>query len=211
MLLLFMRKEVKFDNTSYLLLDWNEIEVLVDDLADRIKTISYQPNLIIGIFRGGMMVAHLLSDRLGIYDIRGIGARLYQRTGEKGDNLDIYQPLSLKDLKAYDVLVADDVLDTGTTYIQVLESQIHPKNPRSLCTVSLHIKPWAKYKPNLYVEETACWIRYPWELYEVARDIYIDLLKKHSPETVKTILIEEFEFNPFVVERITGLAPTNLP
>ncbi|UCH02298.1 MAG: phosphoribosyltransferase [Candidatus Bathyarchaeota archaeon] len=199
-----MRKEVKIDSTRYLLLDWNEIAVLINDLADRIKARCYTPNLIIGIFRGGMMVAHLLSDRLGMYNIRGIGAKLYQRTGKRDDSLDIYQPLPLKDLKAYDVLIADDVLDTGTTFRGVLESQIHPKNPRRLCTVSLHVKPWAKHKPSLYVEETNCWVRYPWESYEVARDIYKDLLETHSPEIAKKLLIEKFEFNPFVIERIAN-------
>jgi hypothetical protein len=199
-----MRKEVDVGGTRYLLLDWDEFDTLVDDLADRIKAIAYEPTLIVGIFRGGMTVALCLSDRLGMHDVRGVGARVYQRTGKIGDNLEIYQSLPLKELRDQDVLVVEDVVDTGTTYRGVLESQIHPKNPRSLCTASLHIKPGSKYKPDIYLEETVCWIRYPWERYEAGRDAYLDLLKKYNPEIAKKILIEKFEFKPRVAERIVN-------
>jgi hypoxanthine phosphoribosyltransferase len=141
-----------------------------------------------------------------MYSVRGVGARVYQRTGKIGDNLEIYQSLPLNDLRGYDVLVAEDVVDTGTTFMGVLEGQIHSKNPRSLYTVSLHIKPWAKYKPDIYLEETACWIWYPWESYEVGRDVYADLAKKHTPELAKKILVDEFELKPRVVERIVKSA-----
>lgn len=201
-----MRKEISVEDTRYLLLDWNEIKVLIDDLADKIETRPHKPNLVIGIFRGGMTVAHLLSDRLGTQNIRGIGARVYQRTGKIGEKLEIYQPLPLNDLRSYDVLVTEDVVDTGTTYKGILGSQIYPRNPRSLCTASLHIKPGAKYKPDVYIEETACWIWYPWEPYEVGRDVYADLLKKHSPETTKKMLVEKFKLEPRVVERIVQSA-----
>lgn len=203
-----MGKEVSIDGTRYLILDWKEVNALIDDLANRIEAMPYKPTLIIGIFRGGMIVAHLLSDRLGVYNIRGIGARVYQRTGEIGENLEIYQPLPLKDLRDYDVLVAEDVVDTGTTYKGVLEGEIRPKDPRSLCTASLHVKPWAKYRPDIYIEETACWICYPWEPCEVARDVYRDLLKKHQPEAAKKILVEKFEMEPHIVRRIVESTQT---
>ncbi len=201
-----MRREISVGDTRYLLLDWNDIRALIDGLASKIETEPNKPNLIVGIFRGGMTVAHLLSDSLNMHDLRGIGARVYQRTGKIGDTLEIYQPLPLNDLRNYDVLVAEDVVDTGTTYADVLKNQIYPKNPRSLRTASLHIKPWTKYKPDLYMEETSCWIWYPWEPYEVGVDVYTDLAKKHGPEKAKTMLDEEFRLEPQVIDRIVQLA-----
>lgn len=201
-----MRRKISLGDTRYLLLDWSEICALIDGLAAKIEARPRKPNLIVGVFRGGMTVAHLLSDRLCMHELRGIGARVYQRTGKIGENLEIYQPLPLNDLRDYNVLLAEDVVDTGTTYEGILKSQIYPKNPRSLCTVSLHIKPWTKYKPDIYVEETSCWIWYPWETYEIGVDVYTDLSKKHGPETAREMLVEEFGLEPRVVERIARLA-----
>ena len=197
-----MRKEVSIDDTRYLIFDWKEINGLIDSLTEKIKSKTCETDLIVGIFRGGMTVAHLLSDRLGVYNVRGFGARAYQRTGEIGENLEIYQPLPLDVLRDYNVLIADDVVDTGTTYIGILENQIWPKKPSSLCTVALHVKPWTKYRPDIYIEETDCWICYPWDLYEVGRDVYRELVKKHDSQTAKKILIEKFEIEPYIIERI---------
>lgn len=201
-----MRKEVSVGDVHYLLLDWNEVDALIDGLATKIEAEQQKPSLIVGIFRGGMTVAHLLSDRLCMHDIRGIGARVYQRTGKIGESLEIYQSLPLSDLSNYDVLVVEDVVDTGTTYEGILKSQIHSKKPRSLCTASLHVKPWTKYRPDIYMEETSCWIWYPWEPYEVGVDVYTDLSNKHGKETARKILREEFGFEPRIIERIIQLA-----
>lgn len=201
-----MRKEISVGDTRYLLLGWSEIDALIDGLATKIEAIPRKPDLVVGIFRGGMMVAHLLSDRLCMHELRGIGARIYQRTGKIGENLEIYQPLPLNDLRGYDVLVAEDVVDTGTTYDGILKSQIYPKNPRSLCTTSLHIKPWTKFRPDIYMEETFCWIWYPWETYENGVGVYTDLSKKHGSETAMKMMVEELGLEPRVVERITRLA-----
>jgi len=59
----------------------------------------------------------------------------------------------------------------------ILESEVYPKNPRSLCTVSLHVKPWTKYRPDIYINDTTYWICYPWEIWEVGRDLYDELSK----------------------------------
>ena len=197
-----MKRRVSIDNVHYLLLDWNEIDKMVDKLDKRVREKPYNPNLIVGVLRGGAIVASLLSDRLGMHNIRTVGARVYQRTGEIGDKVDIYQHIAMNDLGGFDVLVVEDVVDTGTTCTTILEEQIYPKKPRNLCVASLHIKPWTKYKPDIYLEETDFWIWYPWELYETGRDIYVDLLKKHDPQTAKNILIEKFKLDPKIVERV---------
>ncbi|MFH0896852.1 MAG: phosphoribosyltransferase family protein [Candidatus Bathyarchaeota archaeon] len=206
-----MGKEVVIDGRCYLILNWNKVSALIDSLANKIEARPYKPSLIIGIFRGGMTVAHLLSDRLGVYNIRGIGARVYQRIGAIGEKLEIYQPLPLEELRDYDVLIVEDVVDTGTTYKGILEEEIRHKNPRSLCTASLHVKPLAKYRPDIYVEETTCWVCYPWESCEVGRDMYRELLKKHDLETTRKILVEKFEIEPNIVERITESTSAKKP
>lgn len=204
-----MRREVSIDDVRYLLVGWKEIDRMIDELEDRIREKPYKPSLIVGVLRGGAVVASLLSDRLGMHNIRSVGARIYERTGKRGEKVDIYQQLLTGDLGGFDVLAVEDVVDTGTTYTSILQQQIYPKKPRSLCTVSLHIKPWTKYRPDIYIEETDSWIWYPWETYETGRDIYIDLLRKHDPQTSRNILVEKFKIKPSTVERIAKSARSN--
>lgn len=204
-----MKREVSVEGVLYLLLDWKEIDRMINKLADKIEKRPGKPDLIIGVLRGGTVVAALLSDRLNIHNIRSIGAKLYQRTGKIGEKIDLYQPLSMSDLSRFDVLVVDDVIDTGTTYTNVLQQQIYPKKPRSLCTISLYIKPWAKYKPDIYLEETECWIWYPWETYDAGRDIYSDLCKSHNPEIARKIMSEQFKLGPAIIKRIAQSSCSN--
>ena len=197
-----MGKEIRIESNSYLILGWNDIKALIDTVANQVEDKVFKPSLIIGIFRGGMIVAHLLSDRLGVSNIRGIGAKMYQRIGEIGKELEIYQPLPLKTLGDQDVLVTEDVVDTGTTLKGILEREIYPKYPRSLCTASLFVKTGAKERPDFHCGETTCWICYPWEVWEVGREMYQKLLQKYDSETAEKILIEQFEIEPQIVGRI---------
>ncbi|MCD6420802.1 MAG: phosphoribosyltransferase, partial [Thaumarchaeota archaeon] len=52
-------------DTKYLQLSWEDIQKLVEDLADKITASKFSPDVLVGILRGGMTVAHLLSDVLG--------------------------------------------------------------------------------------------------------------------------------------------------
>ncbi len=204
-----MGKKIRIDDNCYLVLNWRDVNRLIEQLANQVEARHVQPTLVIGIFRGGMTVAHLLSDRLGITNIRGIGAKAYKQMGNRMDDVEIYQPLSLKDLSDCDVLITDDVVDSGTTYRGILDQEVAPKQPRTLCTTSLHVKPWSMYKPDIYVEETTCWICYPWETWETGKDVYRELLKRHSTEEAKQILLKQFKLKPTTVRRISELTKTS--
>jgi len=204
-----MKITVNIDDIQYLRLDWNEIERMIDDLADKIRDEQIKPNVIAGVLRGGSIVASLLSDRLGIYRIWSIGAKTYERTGKRGNMVEIYQHLPTHALEKIDVLLIEDVIDTGTTITTILNTEIYSKKSRRIYTASLHIKPWTKYRPDMCMEETKCWIWYPWELYEVGRDIYTDLLKKHDSQRAKKILLEEFKIDQKVLRKIVKSTQTN--
>ncbi|MEM3490122.1 MAG: phosphoribosyltransferase, partial [Nitrososphaerota archaeon] len=60
-----MGREVEFEGNKFLVLTWEDIMSHVESLAEKIKE-SYAFDAIIGILRGGLFVANLLSDILGI-------------------------------------------------------------------------------------------------------------------------------------------------
>ncbi|HDJ67150.1 MAG TPA: phosphoribosyltransferase [Nitrososphaeria archaeon] len=156
--------------SKYLKISWRRLEELIEALAEKIIASSYNPDILVGILRGGATVAHLLSDVLGLYRIYPIGCSSYIDVGKK-EELKIYSPLAIKDLSGKRVLVVDDVADDGGTLKGVVEFEILPRNPLEVKTATLHMKPWCRFKPDYYVEVTDAWIIYPWEKHEVVRQV----------------------------------------
>lgn len=157
----------RIGESKYLRVSWERLEELVEDLAGKILS-SYEFDILVGVLRGGMVVAHLLSDILGVDEIYPVGCSsyidIYQRS-----QIRIYHPLIIDDLGDRKVLIADDVADSGETLKTIVEKVVSPKNPKELRTATLHIKPWSIFKPDYYVEKVDAWIVYPWEKYEMIK------------------------------------------
>jgi len=153
--------------SRYLKISWEEVEELVENLAGNILS-SYRFNLLVGVLRGGMIVAHLLSDILGIDEIYPVGCSSYTDI-YKHSQVRIYHPLIIDNLEDKNVLVVDDVADSGDTLKAIVQKIIAPKHPREYRTATLHIKPWSTFKPDYYVEVVDAWIVYPWEKYEMIK------------------------------------------
>jgi len=92
--------------------------------------------------------------------IASVGVRSYTKTEKKG------KPYIVEELGAnitgLNVLVVDEVVDTGES-MEVVKKYLSVFKPKSMKFAVLHIKPWAKAKPDHFVEETKAWIVYPWE------------------------------------------------
>jgi len=119
-------------------LSWEEYNTLAIKLANRIKILQKAKGIKIqqiwGIPRGGEVLGIILSHQLGIS----------------------YKPL----LQTYEdtgipesVLLCDDLVDTGETM---------RKYSPTLSAV-LFRKPWSKFGPTFFIEETDKWIVFPYE------------------------------------------------
>jgi len=165
---------------KYLHLSWKDVEKLAEELADKISR-DYEPDIIVGILRGGVTVAHLLSDFLGFRVIYPIGCNSYVDVAKRF-SVRVYSPLALGSLSGKRVLLVDDVADEGLTLKAVVEQELAPKNPQEVRIATLHMKPWCKFKPDYYVQLTDAWIIYPWERREVARQVADDFIKHLGEE-----------------------------
>lgn len=168
-------KLIKLEDQLYLLINWKDLQAMILELGERISK-NYQPNLIIGILRGGMIVANLLSDYLfgnkRSFEILAIRCRSWSNVeeGKRPTESDfiLLQDIPWSRLASYDVLIVDDVSDTGTT-LQEVKKIVANKQPRNLKTACLHVKDWSKTEPDFYVEKVShkIWISYPWEITEI--------------------------------------------
>ncbi|MCS7131592.1 MAG: phosphoribosyltransferase [Hadesarchaea archaeon] len=143
---------------------WHEVEKAVAALASALKR-EYDPDVIVGIARGGLIPAVRLSHLLGDKMLRIIHVKYY-----KGVNLRKEEPELLADVGKLDgkVLVVDDVADTGTT-LEFVVKHLKRKGATEVRIATIAWKPRSRVKPDFYVFETDKWIVFPWEEMEVKR------------------------------------------
>lgn len=164
---------------KFIILDWEDIVRISLRLAKKISASNFRPFCIIGLTRGGLIPARILSDRLGINRLYTLGVSFYTDLAVHKKKPVITQDIDA-DLLGKEVLVVDDVADTGMSLILSKETLLR-RGASEVRLATLHKKPWSKVIPDYYVEETDAWIVYPWEYRET-----LDLLKKRLTTDLET-------------------------
>ncbi|MDI6820271.1 MAG: phosphoribosyltransferase [Candidatus Hodarchaeaceae archaeon] len=143
---------------------WHEVEKAVAALANALRR-GYDPDVIVGVARGGLIPAVRLSHLLGDKMLRIIHVKYY-----KGVNLRREEPELLADVGKLEgkVLVVDDVADTGTT-LEFVVRHLKERGAKEVRVATVAWKPHSRIKPDFYVFETDKWIVFPWEEMEVRR------------------------------------------
>jgi len=155
--------------SKFLIVTWDDIENLTLKVVEDIINYGFKPDVIVGILRGGWVVARLVSDYMDIDETGSIGIKFYSRVGKTLKEPLITQPL-ITNVRDKKVLIVDDVSDSGKT-LQVVTELVKLYGPKHIMTASLYIKPWTIMIPDFYAESTEKWIFFPWEPAEILRDI----------------------------------------
>ncbi|MEM1831100.1 MAG: phosphoribosyltransferase family protein [Desulfurococcaceae archaeon] len=146
---------------------WQEVHEIIGSLANRLIR-DYIPEIIIAIAKGGLIPARILSDILGVDEIGFIEVKFYKSIGVRSEKPFI-KYISIPYLKDRNVLVVDDVVDSGRT-IQLVVDSLAVHAPKQLRTFALYLKPWSTYIPDYYFGITDEWIVYPWETCEAKKE-----------------------------------------
>lgn len=149
---------------NILTVTWSDIQSHMLELSDRIESDGYKPDMIVGIARGGWVVARLFSDLLDINDLASVKISFYKGIDETQRKPVIVQPVS-ESPKGKKVLIADDVADSGES-ILLAKKHLLENGARSIRIATIHRKPWSKVVPDYFISCTESWILYPWELRE---------------------------------------------
>ncbi|MEM2494717.1 MAG: phosphoribosyltransferase [Nitrososphaerota archaeon] len=184
---------IRAGDYQLLILSWKDIIKLVDKLTEKIIS-SYKPNTIVGVLRGGMIIANLISDNIDLKEIYAIGCKSYYDINKR-NIVKIYHPLILEKLSDRKVLLVDDVSDTGNTLETAINYILKPKEPEELKSATIYIKPWCKIRPDYYLKETRAWIVYPWERYETMRLIKSKINNKKTLKKIHKIFKEKLGIN----------------
>jgi len=152
---------------EYVSPSWDQIYDMLLDLALRIKRSGFQPDLIIGVSRGGWIPGRILSDLLGNAHTANLKIEFYVGIGQTARKPVVTQPVSEEILKKR-VLVVDDVADTGESMLVALD-HVRGREAAEIKTVTIFHKPHSKFKPDFFAETTSHWIIFPWERLETTQ------------------------------------------
>jgi hypoxanthine phosphoribosyltransferase len=142
-------------------LPWNQFGSAADELAQRVTTDGFSPDLILAVARGGLFVAGALGYALGVKNVAVINVEFYTGVDERLDMPVVLPPVpSAVDLAGARVLIADDVADTGETLRLVRDfCADHVADAR--CAV-LYQKPQSILDCEYVWRQTDRWIDFPW-------------------------------------------------
>jgi uncharacterized protein len=142
-------------------MSWEELGTGSRALADQVAGDDFQPEFILGISRGGLLVAGALAYALGVKNTFTMSVEFYTGVDERLDLPMILPPVpDLVDLHEARVLIADDVADTGQTLVLVrdfLEGKV-----AEVRMAVLYEKPRSVVRCEYVWERTDRWIVFPW-------------------------------------------------
>jgi len=145
---------------------WSKAIELCYKLAFMILDNGVEYDSIIAVSRGGIIPARIVSDILGIDDFIVIRSKFWGIGGviHSEPVVSIHEKI---DVKGKNVLVVDEVVDTGATLSKITRI-LRDLGVRDLKTAVLHYKSSSSFIPDYYVEkiEEWAWIFYPWSFSE---------------------------------------------
>ena len=142
-------------------LDWASYGTAARELAQIVADDGYRPDIILAIARGGLFVAGSLGYALSVKNLYVMNVEYYTGVDERLDVPIALPPyLDSVDLKDANVLIADDVADTGATLAYVHDfCQGEVADVRSAV---LYEKSASIIKCEYIWKRTDQWINFPW-------------------------------------------------
>src|SRR3989304_1736730 len=164
-------------NTLFEAPSWNQIYKMLLSQAEKIRHSGLQPDVIVGVSRGGWIPARVLSDLLENPTLASVQVETYSSANQA--NLPtLTQRVSMPVTKKA-VLIVDDVADSGNS-LKVVKEHILQQGAEVAKLATLYYKPWSTVKPEYYEKKTSKWIVFPWDRKETVRRIMEEYKGTHA-------------------------------
>ncbi len=142
-------------------LTWERYGPAARQLAVQVAESGYRPDLILAIARGGLFVAGSLGYALAVKNLYVMNVEYYTGVDERLDVPIVLPPyVDLVDLDGSNILIADDVADTGHT-IEMVRDFCRGK-VADVRTAVLYQKPQSVVDCEYVWKHTDRWINFPW-------------------------------------------------
>jgi len=185
------------ESFSVELVSWKDAVSLSKDLAECIRG-RYHPDLVIAIGRGGYVPGRVVCDSLLITTLTSIRIEHWGEAATCYGEAHVRYPLSV-DVEGQDLLVIDDVTDTGRTLIAARE-YLQSLRPATIKTGVIHHKTTSTFIPDFYAKMVPDWhwIVYPWALHEDLVGFVEKVMTRRSatPGKIRSSLVNTYHMRP---------------
>lgn len=192
-----MSEEIEFEIPT-----WSQIHNMLIKQSEKILTNGFQPDIIIGIARGGWVPARLLSDLLGVNNISSIKVEFYLDVEKTRKKPILIQKLPIR-ISNKRVLLVDDVADTGMS-LQLAKTYLLSYKNIELKIATIYKKPKSRIEPDYYEKITKNWIVFPWEIKEISKKIIKERKQQHKKSKSKKNNFTEELFSNFIKDSDEG-------
>ncbi len=148
---------------------WEQIYELLLELADQIREDGFEPDVVVGVSRGGWPPARVMSDLLEKPQLVNVATEFYLGVAATKKEPAITQPVSAS-VKGKKVLVVDDIADTGKS-LKLIRTHLKERGATEIRVAAIYHKPWSIVVPDYYQKDTTLWVIFPWERKETIRKI----------------------------------------
>jgi len=164
--------------------DWEYIYGLCRDVSDQVKAVDFEPDVVVALARGGWFAGRCICDFLGLDDLTSLKMEHYVGAAEKTGEPEIRYPMPEGSVAGKDVLIVDDIADTGGSIERAYE-YVTDRDAGEVRTATLQLLETSEFEPDFVGErlEEWTWIVYPWNFIEDMIDLVSGVMAKADGET----------------------------
>ncbi len=162
------------------IVSWDEIVEWTKGLSQKIKDSGWTPDVVVAVARGGYVPARLLCDFLDITDLLSVQSQHWTEAARAAEKAILKYPYKV-DMEGKNVLVVDDIVDTGETLLLARDYIRREWRPVEVKVAALQwISPVAKFEPDYYYLEVRdwTWFQYPWTRLEDLQQFIARILRE---------------------------------
>ena len=148
---------------------WSQIFDMLFCQAQKIQNQPYRPDVIVGIARGGLISARILTDLLETPELEILQIEFYTGINQTQLKPTIKQPLN-HNFAGKKTLIVDDIADSGES-LKLAQTHLQELCAKEIKTATLFKKPFSMITPDFYEKQTSHWVVFPWDTKETLRKI----------------------------------------
>jgi hypoxanthine phosphoribosyltransferase len=163
--------------------NWEYIYGLCRTVSEQVKAVDFEPDVVVALARGGWFAGRCICDFLGLDDLTSLKMEHYVGTAEKTGEPEVRYPMPEGSVAGKDVLVIDDIADTGGSIERAYE-YVTDRDAGEVRTATLQLLGTSDFDPDFVGErlDEWTWIVYPWNFIEDMVDLVSGVMGKADGE-----------------------------
>ncbi len=148
---------------DYIKYTWEQFDLDIQNISQKLRSVSWVPEVIVGIVRGGAVPAICLSHSLNVPDVRFVEWSNRNSCNKETKKWDLICAVA----NNKKVLVVEDIIDSGVTLEQLKERSFDCNSMKYAamwynidCPININF--WAN---TISRKQDERWLRFPWENY----------------------------------------------